>query len=110
MRRLSEYEVYNQILQCVQEGEDIDWFELCQEAGFTQGIALDIDRAKAGAALTPQSGQQMDDLMTVPVQCGHHVRHLPLLSCPFFSVAWQNLLVKSPQLSPQGQAPRFAQG
>jgi hypothetical protein len=102
MRRLSEYEVYNQILQCVQEGEDIDWFELCQEAGFTQGIALDIDRAKAGAALTPQSGQQMDDLMTVPVQCGHHVRHLPLLFCSMAEPISQESTPISPKGKPLG--------
>ena len=60
MRRLSEYEVYNQTLQRVQEGNltltASVWFELCQEAGFAHlGIALDIDRARAEAALTEGS-------------------------------------------------------
>lgn len=65
----------------MQQGKDIDWFQLCDEAGFSPAIVLEINNAKAKAdeAMNEPLGQRLDEFGRVPVQCGHHVRHLPLL-------------------------------
>jgi len=62
----------------VQQGKEIDWFDLCHEAGFSPAIVFEINDAKAKAMNEPL-GQRLDEFGLVPVQCGHHVRHFPLL-------------------------------
>lgn len=81
MRGITELQVYEQICECVQQGNEIDWYELCQEAGFSTTTVLDINFAKLDAEKTmeDQLGQQLDEFGRVPVQCGLHVKHLPLL-------------------------------
>ena len=73
--------MYEQICECVQQGKNIDWFALCQEAGFSPQIVLEINDAKelAKEALNEPLEHRLDEFGRVPVQCGHHVRHLPLL-------------------------------
>lgn len=70
----------------MQQGKEIDWFALCEEAGFSPAIVLEINDAKAKAeeAMNEPLGQRLDEFGHVPVQCGHHVRHLPLLLVLFF--------------------------
>jgi len=65
----------------VQQGKEIDWFDLCNEAGFSPAVVWDINDAKAKAeeAMNEPLGQRLDEFGLVPVQCGPHVRHLPLL-------------------------------
>lgn len=85
-RGLTELQVYEQICECVQQGKDIDWFDLCREAGFSTAIVVEINDAKARAqeAMNEPLGQRLDEFGLVPVQCGHHVRHLPFLLASFF--------------------------
>lgn len=80
-RGLTEFQVYEQICQCVQQGKEIDWFDLCQEAGFSPQIVFEINDAKEKAkeALNEPLEHRLDEFGRVPVECGHHVRHLPLL-------------------------------
>ncbi|XP_024381781.1 uncharacterized protein [Physcomitrium patens] len=81
MRGITELQVYEQICECVQQGNEIDWYELCQEAGFSTTTVLDINFAKLDAEKTmeDQLGQQLDEFGRVPVQCGLHVTDVHVL-------------------------------
>ena len=77
--------MYEQICECVLQGKEIDWFDLCREAGFSPQIVFDINEAKEKAkeALNEPLEQQLDKFGCVPVQCGHHVRrHVTSFSRP----------------------------
>lgn len=80
-RGLTEFQVYEQICECVQQGKEIDWFELCQEAGFSPAIVLEINDAKLKAeeAMSEPLGQRLDEFGHVPVQCAHHVTDVHVL-------------------------------
>ncbi|KAG0621225.1 hypothetical protein M758_3G002900 [Ceratodon purpureus] len=80
-RGLTEFEVYEQICECVQQGKEIDWFDLCDEAGFSPQIVCEINDAKEKAeeALKVPLEQRRDEFGRVPVQCGHHVTDIHIL-------------------------------
>lgn len=73
-RKLTETEVYSHIFWCVQQGQEIDWFDLCQEAHLTAAIATTIRNAKTLAGLAKhQSGFEGSDWDYVKVHCHPHV-------------------------------------
>ncbi len=75
-RKLTETEVYSHIFWCVQQGQEIDWFDLCQEAHLTAAIATTIRNVKNLAGLARhQSGFEGSDWDYVKVHCHPHVRH-----------------------------------
>lgn len=78
---MTEFEVYEQICECVLQGKEIDWFDLCREAGFSPQIVFEINDAKEKAkeALNEPLEQQLDKFGRVPVQCGHHVTDIHVL-------------------------------